>query len=110
MPTIEYVNQQPKAKPDYEAKPGDDRQPGHQADAEDDRDQRKPWNKRDSERSPAIRLPPAQDDHSQGNQNKGKQRADVGEVGGISDVHETGGNSYSETGDPGGPVGRLIFR
>src|SRR5271156_2374697 len=100
MAAVEDVDQQAEAEPEHEAQPGDYSEPEHEAAAEDDRDQREPRDKRDSERALAIGLPAAQDDHSQRNQNEGKERADVGEVGGISDVHQAGGNSYGETSDP----------
>ena len=73
-------------------------------------DQREPWHKRNAESALAIGLLAAKEDHSQRNQNESKQRADVGEVGGISNVHEACGNSDGEAGDPGGLVRRLIFR
>ena len=44
----------------------------------------------------------AQDEHADRDQNKGKERADVGEVGQGADVEEAGGNGHHESRDPGG--------
>jgi len=52
-------------------------------------------------------LAAAKDDDSERDQDEGEQRADVGEVGGIANVHEACGNAYGETGDPGGNMRRL---
>ena len=84
--------------------------PDHQAAAQNDRNQGEPRHKRDAEGALAIGLPATKQDHSQRNQNESEKRPDVGEVGGVSNVHEAGGNSYGETRDPGGPMRRLIFR
>ena len=50
----------------------------------------------------AVRLAIAQDEHADGDQHKGEQRADVGEVGDGADVEQAGGNADDESRHPGG--------
>ena len=50
----------------------------------------------------AVGLAIAEDEHADGDQHKGEQGADVGQVGDGADVKQAGGNADDESRDPGG--------
>src|SRR5581483_4684382 len=77
---VEQVNAQAQREPHDEADPGDHREPGHQASAKYDRDQREPRHEWNSEGTRAVRLLAAKKDHSQRDQRERKQCADVREI------------------------------
>src|SRR6266478_4696708 len=110
MPAVEDINQQSERQPDDEAQPGNEREPEHQPAAQKHGDQREPGYKWYAEGTLAIRLLASKKNDSQRNQHEGEQRPNVGEVSRIANIHEPSGNSNGKTGDPGGPVRRLIFR
>src|SRR5712692_2871044 len=107
MAAVENVNAQAEREPYQEPEPRDYSQPGHQSPAQNNRDEREPGDKRNAEGTLAVRLPAPQQDHTQRDQNKSKQRSDIGKVGSITDVYHSSGYPDRETGNPRGPVWRL---
>src|ERR1700716_2740362 len=99
MPAVENVNKQSQRQPDHEAQPGNEGEPEHQSAAQNYRDQREPRHKGHAEGTLAIGLLASKEDDSQRNQHEGEQRPNIGEVSGIADIHEPGGNSNRKTGD-----------
>src|ERR1700732_927892 len=102
MTAEENESQQPQRQPDHESKPGDECEPEHQSAAQNDRDEREPRHKGHAERTLAIGLLASKKDDAKRNQHEGEQRPNVGEVGRIANIHEPGGNSNRQTGDPSG--------
>ena len=54
----------------------------------------------------AVRLPLAQNQHADGDQHEGEERADIGEVGQRADVEDARRNGDEESRHPGGDIGR----
>src|SRR2546426_11707353 len=77
LPTIAVIDHEPNYQPDHEANPGDHRQTGHEATAQDNGSEREPWNQRNAKSARAGWLIAAEKNHTQWNQNKFEQRANI---------------------------------
>src|SRR6266481_3427495 len=109
VPAVKNVDAEAEREPDDKAKPGDQRQSGHQSTTQHHRDQRKPGNEGHAEGAWPVGLPAPQKDDAHRYQNESEQGADVGKIGSIADIHQPRGNSHCEAGNPGGPVRRLVL-
>src|SRR5580658_10391954 len=78
---IEEVDHQPDGQPDDEAPPSEDVQASHEQEAEDHAEYRNDRAEGNAESTFALRFAITQHHHADGNQDEGKQRTDVGEVG-----------------------------
>src|ERR1039457_5286422 len=102
MAAVEEIDKQAGDKPGEEGGPCHDFKAHHENDAEDDAENRKQRPQRGAEAAAAFRLAIAQDEHSDGDQYEGEQRADVRKVRHGTYVKQSGGNADRESGDPCG--------
>ena len=102
---IEEVDDQAGEEPCEEGHPGHDFEAHHQDDAEEDAEDGEERAQRGAEAAMALRLAIAQDEHGDGDENKGEEGADVGEVGDGADVEQAGGDADDEAGNPCGHGG-----
>src|SRR5579863_9867148 len=103
---VENVDDEADDEPDDKAEPGEDVQAGHEQEAEDHAERWNDRSERNSEPPLPLRIAIAQHDDADGNQDEGKQRADVGEVSERADVEQARRDGNDEAGHPCGEGGR----
>jgi len=106
---VEVINDEADDEPDEEALPGAGGQAGHQQNTEDDAEYGEDGASGDAEAAVTLRLFAAEDEHADGYEDKGEERADVGELGEGANVKQAGWDGDENAGDPGGDGGCAKF-
>ena len=110
---VKEINQEPDSEPDHKTNPGHHRQAQHQSQAHEYAEDWKNRNERDTKWTRSFGIDAAQHVHTEANQNKREERADVGEICELANVcnHRHAGdyNSGPNSRDVRCPEARMNF-
>src|SRR5262249_32287232 len=108
LPAVQEIDYKSDGKPHEKSDPIHDRQTGHQEQAGEDGKYRGERAAGSAKGAVALRFAITKDKNACGDERKGEQSADVGEVGEGADIEKTGWNADDESRDPGGKIGSEI--
>src|ERR1700688_2017508 len=106
MAAVQKIDSQPNGQPRKESQPGENWQARHQKHAKQHTQNRRSNPAGRAKATMAARIAVAQNNHSNRNQGKGEEGADVRKIGECADIENSGRNANHKTGNPSGGRGR----